>query len=427
MSIIKLNTNQKLLKEITINAIIEQPEQIEAKDEDYRREIRLFRDILRFIRTMDEETKDKRELAGICNIEGFDFKETFKIRTLCNWLLENNVDLRNEFANQRMAKTYRAHAISSRISTRLKKLTDLGLISIDDEEIESERNGEKTYQYYVERNGFLIVSLLNLQNFDRSSNQYKRILEFVLNRFLEIIPQPYKTSSNYYYYFLREILHNCLDNHQDILYYFFDLILQHHYNLLINFSVLRYKINNRIYGEIIRDVEFRLLFYKSMNEFKTGFWLRVTPDNDAEDSLINQEKKEALQLVKMQFKLDIEAQIDKDILEVLKTDTRLGESYPYHSKQNGKGVSEKRASNDDKFGIMYANPELDFDIRNKWEKERNSNLSNPDYTTLIVKCTNLECNNIYPYHFEVEKELFSNVSCKICKKLTIRYYDIKTE
>lgn len=427
MSIKKINTNLILLKEITIEAILESPKQIDDKDEEYRREIRLFRDILRFIISIDKRKDDEKELTEFCEIEGIHFKELFKPRTLCNWLLHNNVDLRDEFSGQPYTMSERAHKIGTRISTRLEKLIELGVLSIDDEEIESERNREITYRYHVESNGFLIASMLNLQNFGNSSKEYKRILEFILNRILEIIPLPYKTSGNYYFYFLNELLHNCIGNHQDILHYFFDLILQHPYGILINFSVLRNRINSRIYTKIIEDAEFRSLFYKSMYEFKTHFWLTEARDKVIKYSWIKQERIEAIQLVKMQFKLDVESQIDKDILEVLKTDTNIIKSYQYRIEQNGKGVSEREVFDEGKFMQICAGPVLDFDVRNAWEKVRYNNLSNVDHITLIVKCSNVKCNKIYPYPFEVEKELFGKISCRFCKKNILRYYDINTE
>lgn len=425
MSIKKVNTNLKFINELTIQAILESPEQIEAKDEEYRREIRLFRDILCFIISIDKRKEDEKELTEFCEIEGFHFKELFKPRTLCNWLLHNNVDLRNEFSGQPYTMSERAHKIGTRISTRLEKLIELGVLSIDDEEIESERNKEITYRYHVERSGFLIASMLNLQNFSNSSKEYKRILEFILKRILEIIPQPYKNSGNYYYYFLEELLCNCIDNHQDILYYFFNIVLQNQYNLLINFSSLRIKINARIYRKIIGDDNFRLLFYRSLYEFKTGFWLRVSQSKDIEDFRINQERKEAIQLIKMQLKLDIEAQIDKDISEVLKISTDLAKSVQYRNRQN-KAVSQKNLLDDHKIDRLIAEPVLDFEVRNEWEKERNNNLSNPDLLTLIIRCSNLECNRIYPYSFEIEKEIFDQISCKFCKKNAIKCHKVKT-
>ncbi|MDN5867418.1 MAG: hypothetical protein L0H55_08460, partial [Candidatus Nitrosocosmicus sp.] len=401
------------------------PKQIEGKDEDYRREIRLFRDILRFIITIDKRNEDEEEFTEYCELDGCHFKELFKPRILINWLLINNVDLRNEFAGQPYTKDYRAHKISSRISTRLEKLTELGVLSIHDKKVESGRNNEMTYRYLVKTNGMIIASMLNLQNYKSDSYEYKKILKFIFNRFVEIIPNPYKTSSNFYFHFLKEILDNCIGNHQDTLYYFFDLVVESRYNLLINFSELRYKINNMIYKKIIKDTEFRSLFYKSMYEFKTPLWLLLLQYNDTttDDSLLKQEKKEALQLVKMQFKLDIESQIDKDILEVLNTNNLLIKSFQYRRKQDVTPVTNKEVLEGDEIERIQEEHVIDFNLRIEWEKERNSNLSNTDRIVLVVKC--IGCGHLYPYPFGIEKESFSEISCVFCKGYAIRPHNVK--
>lgn len=290
-------------------------------------------------------------------------------------------------------------------------------MSIDDEEIESERNGEMTYRYHVERNGFLVASMLNLQNFSKGSREYKRILEFILNRILQIIPQPYRTSSNYYYYFLKELLRSCIDEYQEILDYFFNIVFEKQDNLLINFSSLRSKINGKIYKKIIVDDRFRLLFYRALYDFKTPFWANVSESDDKE-SRISQEREEAIHLIKMQLKLDIEAYIDKDISEVLKISTDPVKSIRYRNRQD-MAVSHKKLLEDHQNNQVIAKKVLDFEARNEWEKERNNNLSNHDLVTLIIRCSNLECNGIYPHSFEIEKEIFDEIPCKFCGKNAI--------
>lgn len=121
MSIKKINTNLKLINEITIQGILESYKQIEKKDEEYRREIWLLRDILRFIVSTDKRKEDEKELTEFCEIDGFHFKELFKPNTLCKWLLINNIALRDEFAGQPFTMSQRVHKIGTRISTRLGK------------------------------------------------------------------------------------------------------------------------------------------------------------------------------------------------------------------------------------------------------------------------------------------------------------------
>ncbi|MGD9674013.1 MAG: hypothetical protein AB7U98_11110 [Candidatus Nitrosocosmicus sp.] len=408
LSIEKDLTKKKNRKELTIELILQYRENKGDFSKEERIDLRLYRDILRFI-----ICQDSVKSPDISEIDGIKLRETFKSRVLCNWLLDNNVDLIDDFRGSPIAKTYRAHTIDARISNRIQKLIDLGLIEMDDEAIDSERGNSKTHQYVVTRSGILISSLLNLQKYEKDSDEYVKNLQFVLNRFLEYLPYTYKNSENYYFHFLKDIFQNCFNRFQDILFYFFNLMLQYQHSLAINFSVIRIKLNESLYRNIIEETEFKQIFYKSLAEFNTPFWLRGLKDKEIDESLIYEEKTKAQYLIRAQFKLDVEAQIDKEISEVLKINTDITKSFQLATKLKRR-FSEKDVFEKGLYEQIQEQHVLDYAIRTKWEIERNSNLSNSSCITIIVKCQT--CGFISPYSIEMEKESFNQVTCINCKE-----------
>lgn len=85
--------------------------------------------------------------------------EPFKFTELANWLLDHNVNLRNEFAGSHMPKTYRVHSKSSFIKTRLNEMMREGYI----EEIgktKAEKNNQSTPLYRFTLNSLKTLSFL---------------------------------------------------------------------------------------------------------------------------------------------------------------------------------------------------------------------------------------------------------------------------
>jgi hypothetical protein len=436
MTINKSNTKLKKKKVLTIEQILEFREDNKEYDEEDKIELRLYRDIIEFFINLDGEKSVKQEDRSvkldeldekpsvIYEIDEIRFREVFRSRALCNWLLSHNRDLILEFADSRIAKTYRAHTIDARISKRIEKLVNLGLVMVDDDKVDSERGKSKTHQYIVSRNGMVVASLLNLQKLTKDSTRYKKNLQFILNRFMEFIPHTYRKPDNYYYYFLKEILQNCFNQHQDILFYFFNLMLQYQSGLLINFSVIRSKLNTLFFRNIIKDKDFRLAFYNSLREFNTSFWIRALKDKSIE-TLIYEEKSKAQQLIRTQFKLDIESQIDKDISEVLKTDTYMTKSFQFSTKVQ-KHFTERDIIKKGLFEQIQQQCVLDYPIRNNWELKRNSNLLDSNSITIITKCQ--RCGFISPYSIELETEAIEQVICQQCKERGgIESYDFINE
>ena len=54
--------------------------------------------------------------------------EPFKFRELANWLLDNNIELRNEFYGSHISKSYKVHSKTNFIQTRLNEVIAHGMI-----------------------------------------------------------------------------------------------------------------------------------------------------------------------------------------------------------------------------------------------------------------------------------------------------------
>ena len=68
---------------------------------------------------------------------------------------------------------------------------------------------------------------------------------------------------------------------------------------------------------------------------------------------------------------------------------------------------------------------LTFQIKSKWEIQRNANLSKYDVITVWVKCKN--CSQIYPIPIEIEKEKLDQMECYHCKNNTMEFYNFEQE
>jgi len=182
VSIEEKNSNKKSTYKITIADIFDK----ERNDG----EVRLYRDILKFFLPRIErlilcENKDDEEQ------EQLDF--TFRIREMINWLLENNHELKIEFAGSKENKAHRASKINSRIKTRIEMLIELDLLTIYEEKVPSERNPNiLTELYGISSNGILITLTSYFSKYIEGSKDHKKILKFLLKEWLSKLPMSIK-------------------------------------------------------------------------------------------------------------------------------------------------------------------------------------------------------------------------------------------
>ena len=85
-------------------------------------------------------------------------------------------------------------------------------------------------------------------------------------------------------------------------------------------------------------LEFKLLFYETLNNFKTPFFSKE-PQNELDKKIWDIELKNieiSRRMIKVCFKSDIESQIDKDLWEYLKYDTHMIKSVQFaiHQKKH---------------------------------------------------------------------------------------------
>ncbi len=265
--------------------------------------------------------------------------------------------------------------------------------------------------YHVPRVGRLVALTLELQNCDKSSSMYKKMLLLTLNEYLISIPSNYKKYDNYYYYFLKFLLTKCLGKYDDILSYFFYYISKHSFGFLINFHDLRYTMNNIFFKKIIHDNEFKLLFYETLNNFKTPFFSKE-PQDELDKKIMNIELKNieaSRQMIKICFKSDIESQIDKDMWEYLKNDTHMTKSFQFANNQK-KHFSPKDVFEKGLYEQIEREGVFDYQVRNEWERVKNKNLDS-NKITIIVKCQ--KCNRLLLYLYDIEHEMLDKVGVKL--------------
>lgn len=426
MPISKKNTNKNSERKITIGEILD----TENNETDICRQIFKFLtpQIKQLLTDFNEIENQHYELN---NWEDFnklfstsDKKEdsvtSFRIRDLANWLVENHRPFIDQFEGSKITKANRAHTKTTYITNKVNKLVELGLLVIKRNKVESKRNKNlKTDICDITSKGVLIALTLDLPNYHKNSDEYKKTLKYLLEEWLGFIPAGYKDIHNYNYHFIVEIFNNCIENYDDILLHFFSLAQKHHNIVAINFSELRYMTNIEFYKKIIDDNEFREFFYNILYNFNLIRHLKVHSNPEYDEVFVPQKQ----QLIKFQFKLDVENFIERNLSAALKTKT-----FDVKLSQWAKRIENKPATMGEVFqhnNYMNIDKEivLDFEIKNKWEQERNHNLLDLDRIALMIKCDN--CNQIYPYPFEIEKESFNEIICRYCNGYNIKYYDFK--
>jgi len=396
-------------KSITIDDILYPRYEKREMDNEttmYKEEVSLYRDIMRFILS-DYKDKYNPEIEKY-EKDDISIIISFKIWPLCKWLFDNNKNLQNDYKREPIAFEKRPIKIKGKIARRLEKLVKLGLFDVDENRVYSLRNKElKTLLYHVPRNGILVALTLELQNCDKSSDKYKKMLHLTLNEYLTSIPPNYKNYDNYYYYFLKSLLIKCVNKYDDVLEYFFHYISKHSFGFLINFHDLRYSMNNFFFKKIMHEKEFKDLFYETLNSFKTPLFSKE-PQSELDKKILNRELENieaSIPMIKFCFKSDIESQIDKDMWEYLKNDSHMTKSFQFaHNKKI-------RFSNRDVFenGLyeqIKRESVFDYQIRNEWERVKNNNLD-LKRITLIVKCQ--RCNLLFSYSYKIEDETLDDV------------------
>ena len=422
MTIANKITNKNSEKKITIGEIVDTE----------NNETAIYRDIFIFLAprvknllsNFEEIMKQEHTFDKIIPaVDDNKYSESsFRIRELVNWLLENHRPFIDKFKGEKINMSNRAHSKTPYVEYKINKLIELNLLVAKDK-VESKRNKNLTTNTYdITPNGVLIVLTLDLPNYYKGSDEYKKTLKYLLDEWLGFIPEGYKAIHNYYYHFIVEIFNNCIENYDDILLHFFSLV-QNYYNIVaINFSELRYMTNIALNKKIIDDNGFREFFYNLLYNFNLTRHLKVRLNPEDDEVFVPQKQ----QLIKFQFKLDVENHIERNLSAVLKTKSfNIKLSQWAKRIENKPATTMREAFEHNNYTNINKEIVLDFEIKNKWEQERNHNLLDSDKIVLMTKCD--DCNQIYPYPFEIEKESFNEITCKYCKGCNINYYDIEKE
>jgi hypothetical protein len=216
--------------------------------------------------------------------------------SITKWLLENSKDLINEFGGSSLNKSNRIHKKLTYVTNRLNELVELRLLVLNKSERVSERNKDMmTDIYRITEHGSRNALPLDLQNYDRNSPGYKKIIKYLLRKSLEYIPDRYKDDHNHYYYLMKSVLENCIENYVDIILYFNRLMGQYKSNYYINFFDIRSDINYAFYIKIITDNSFKNLFYKILET------INLDHINKSNINLNEDTKNDQHNMIKYQF------------------------------------------------------------------------------------------------------------------------------
>ena len=270
----------------------------------------------------------------------------------------------------------------------------------------------------------LVALTLEINRCNKKSERYQKLFRLKLDKYLEAIPEIYKSGDNYYYYFLESILDKCVSRYDELLENLFDNIRYHSFGVTINFSNLRYDMNNIFFRRIIQDSDFKVLFYDTLRSFQPPLIPKLSPSNK-DKKLVGSDRKnlqEVRKMVRICFKLDVETQIDIAFSAYLKNNYTLVKSTVITDNQE---KDSEILSKTDKYEIIEKEKTVDYKTRIMWEKGRMDNLSNPDTITLVLICTN--CDRLYPYSLNIEKILLEKIPCLLCKKNALNYYDFIKE
>lgn len=398
---------------ITISDIFD----VERKDE----ETRLYRDILEFFLPCIEKSI-LYENKGDEKQKKWD--TSFRINDLISWLLEKNHELKTKYAGSKENMSNRVHSNLPRIRTRIEMLIELGLLIEYEEKVPSRRNPKLwTELYDITSNGILITLTLYFTKYVEGSKDHKKVMKFLLDEWLFFLPAEYNNFHNHYYAYLKDILNECIENYYNIPQYFIDLIQDYSHGFSINFADLRRKMNYRIYQKLMSDNQFKSFFYGVINnhDFFKGLGL--------EDSELFEDSKkiisEILRKVKFQLKLDIEHQIEREFFYSLRSNSSANQEIQWMKRNNMMNATEEELSNPDIENEILQEIVLNFEIKSKWETQRNANLSKFNVISSLVKCNN--CSQIYPLPIEIENENLNQIECPHCKNNTMEFYNFELE
>ncbi|MBA3749571.1 MAG: hypothetical protein H0X03_01490 [Nitrosopumilus sp.] len=390
----KNNTNKTKEKKITISDILD-----ENNDKT-----EIYKDIFQFIILKGKENS-KNEIDP----QQYFSNSGFRVWDLSKWLLKNNRELSEKFQGSHQSTYSKTHSKIQNVTTLLSNLEELNLI-VKGEKVPSLRNYKiETEIYNLSLDGILIASLIDFKKLQKGTSKYRSALESLFKLWVKYIPQGSKDHNNSNYHFLIRFLKNCVEKYDDILLDFLKFLRECKSDLVFNFSELRYKINNTIFKRLIVNKEFRNLYYN------------VLKDYEADEMYL----KNLQQLIKHQFKLDIETQIERYSSRFLNFPSYDMKRYQWSNKPRNQHLSYEEVIENNYDNDVYKERVFDYNIKNQWEKKRNENLINFNKITLIVKCD--KCNQIYPYSFETEKEIIDKIICINCNQSKLKFYDFDNE
>lgn len=390
-----------------------------------REDMTLYRDIFKFItpkikemllsfseieNKVDEMDSLSDKESFLSQIEKDTSPSSFRIRELVNWLLKNNSEFYNEYIGSPINKSGRAHSKTPVVAARINKLIELDLLAFKKDKVQSMRNSDiKTFLCDVTPRGIIVALTLDLENHYQGSEEYERMVGFLLKEWLNFIPVGYKDPYNYYYHHIEVVLEKCLKSHKDIILSFIDLIRKYSNGFEINFADLRRNINNIFFRKIVNNIEFRSLFYDHLNDLNVLKRPGISSIPGEQEEFITQKR----QLLKTQFKLDIEYQIDRIWNSRLK--------YPPSHSNISQWTSSSEYFTDTSEELFdrynFPNPQrenvIDFKLKITWEQMRNDNLFDVNKISLLVKCQ--KCFRINPILLEIEREKFEKIECRVCK------------
>ncbi len=373
-----------------------------------------YRDILRYIIGKRDgkikpeiKNKDRNEV----NKDNNSSNTEFRVWELSKWLLKNNRQLRDTNKGSKKSTYSKTHSKIQNVSSSLNKLIDLDLIVISKEGEPSLRNPKiPTKVYDVTLLGMLIASLVEFKILTKGTSEYKEALESLLKIWIIYIPPGNKEWGNYNYHFLKGLIERCKERYDEVVLTFLDSVRERAPDLIFNFGELRSKVNNMIFKKLIRDDEFRKLYFSCLNEFyiKNKYY---NPNIE--------------RLIKFQFKLDVETHYERRLSQLLNFSSNTIQTFQYNIRSNNNFRSYEEAMKSDLIDKINSEIVFDYNIKNQWEQIRNENLLNCDKITILLKCK--KCSKIYPFQLEIAMEI-DNLSAYINRyESTVELYDIEND
>ncbi|HET6589202.1 MAG TPA: hypothetical protein VFG45_03450 [Candidatus Nitrosocosmicus sp.] len=356
---------------------------------------------------------------------GFTF---FKVREVVNYLLDYHSEFKKKYEGSKVRKAYRAHTNTPLVLKRLERLVDLELLEKSDVKVKSLRNDTLiTDLYDVTPRGKMVTLTIGLQdpkNFIPHSQEDNRILSFLLEEWLDLLPNGYRSIDNYYYHFLVDLMKGCIGKYRNTVISFINLFQEYDHGYDINFSDLRAKTNFILYCRLTKDSEFKTLFFKTLSDHNVLHLMGS--EFQLAESQARQFMHPKIRLIKRQFKLDVENMFEVKCSDYLKHDSSNIREYQWQIKNKKMNTTNEEISKDELVDSVCKEVILDFNIKNQWEEERYKNLSDFVKITTLIKCSH--CNHVYSMAIEIENALLSDIICKHCNnKDVIALYDFENE